>query len=134
MPVFKKGCRNSCDNYRPIYLLSIVSKVLERAVVNNIYNMLLPQISLLQHGFLRGRSTVTQLLSVFHEINVNLDNAGQTDLIFLDFSKAFDYVPHHLLIHKLKSFGLNGSLLKWMSSYLTNRTQRVVIEGETSNS
>ena len=105
-------------------LLSIVSKVLERAVVNNIYEVLIPHISVLQHGFLRGKSTVTQLLSVFHEISSHLDNAGQTDVIYLDFSKAFDSVPHHLLIYKLKSFGFNGSLLNWLASYLILATKR----------
>ena len=132
VPVYKKGDRDLCDNYRPISLLSVISKVLERAVVNNIYNTVLPKLSLLQHGFLRGRSTVTQLLSVFHEVNLNLDSSGQTDIIFLDFSKAFDSVPHNLLLHKLKSFGFHGKLLHWISSYLTNRSQRVVIEGESS--
>ena len=133
VPVYKKGCRDSVENYRPVSLLSIVSKVLERAVINNIYDVLIPKLTLLQHGFLRGKSTVTQLLSVFHEISSHLDNSGQTDVIYLDFSKAFDSVPHHLLIHKLKSFGFNGSLLNWIGSYLTNRTQRVVIDGEMSS-
>ena len=133
VPVYKKGCRKSAENYRPVSLLSIVSKVLERAVIDNIYEVLLPQLNVLQHGFLRGKSTVTQLLSVFNEISSHLDESGQTDVIYSDFSKAFDSVPHHLLIHKLKSFGFNGPLLNWFASYLTDRSQRVVIDGEMSS-
>ena len=85
-----------------------------------------------QHGFLNGKSTETQILSVFDNISKVLDGGGQTDIIYLDFSKAFDSVPHHLLLHKMKSFGFNGTLLSWFSSYLSNRKQRVVIEGENS--
>lgn len=132
IPVFKKGDRHDCENYRPISLLSVVSKILERVVFNKIYDKLLPKITLLQHGFLKGRSTVTQLLSVIHDLNNNLDMSGQTDVIYLDFSKAFDSVSHKLLIHKLKSFGFHGPLLNWFSSYLSNRTQRVLIDGEAS--
>jgi hypothetical protein len=131
-PIFKKGDKELCNNYRPISLLCISSKLLERAIFNKIYDKLSKFITNAQHGFVTKRSTVTQLLTVFHEINHNLDNSSQTDTIYLDFSKAFDSVPHRLLIHKLKTFGITGSLLNWFSDYLLNRTQRVVIENSSS--
>ena len=132
VPVFKKGEKTLCSNYRPISLLCIVSKVLERALLNQIKNEIIPLITKFQHGFLNGKSTETQMLSVFDNISKVLDDGGQTDIIYLDFSKAFDSVPHHLLLHKMKSFGFNGTLLSWFSNYISNRRQRVVIEGENS--
>jgi hypothetical protein len=132
IPVLKKGDKSKCQNYRPISLLSITSKLLERAVLNKIYNSVLNLITPSQHGFLQGRSTSSQLLSVFHRINNFLDSATQTDVLYLDFSKAFDSVSHKLLCHKLTSFGFSGNLLLWITSYLNNRCQRVSLEGESS--
>ena len=108
--------KENCSNYRPISLLCIVSKVLERALLNQIKSEILPLITQFQHGFLGGRSTETQLLHVYNYINSILDSSGHADIIYLDFSKAFDSVPHHLLLHKLRSFGFNGSLYQWFSS------------------
>ena len=75
---------------------------------------------------------VLLLLTVLDDLSKTLDASGQSDVIYLDFSKAFDSVSHRLLIHKLKKFGITGPLLKWFSSYLSGRTQRVVIEGSSS--
>ena len=132
VPVYKKGDRNLCDNYRPVSLLCITSKILEKAVFNKLSDILLSKLSKIQHGFLRGRSTITQLLGVINDISSNLDIAGQTDIIYLDFSKAFDSVSHKLLLHKIKKYGINGSLHKWFTSYLSGRNQRVVVEGSES--
>ena len=89
-----------------------------------------------QHDFLPGRSATTQLLHevhlALHEVNQNLDKNVQTDITFLDFSKAFDSVHHNLILHKLKSFGFHGGLLNWFSGYLQHRRQHVVIEGTSS--
>ena len=79
------------------------------------------------------KSTVTQLLATFIEVNSNLDTGRRTDIIYFNLAKAFDSVPHSLLIHKLKTFGFNGSLLKWMTDYLKNRQQRVLINGTHSD-
>lgn len=132
-PVFKKGDKEMCSNYRPISLLTVASKVLERALLNKIFLYFSHLITDAQHGFVRGRSTVTQLFTVFHDINKYLDSGQQTDVIYLDFSKAFDSVPHKLLTLKLKTFGFSGNLLNWFSSYLFNRRQRVVIDGTASD-
>ena len=132
-PVYKKDDPNVCNNYRPISLLCITSKILERAILNKIYEPISNRITDVQHGFMQGRSTTTQLLSILHKVNNSLDSSVQTDIIYLDFSKAFDTVPHDLLIHKLPSFGICGNLLRWFSSYVTNRKQRVVVEGAFSD-
>jgi hypothetical protein len=82
---------------------------------------------------LRGRSTVTQLLEVYHNIIETVASGKEVDIIYLDLSKAFDKVPHSLLLLKLNSYGISGSLLSWFSSYLTDRYQRVVLDGVYSD-
>ena len=129
VPVHKKGKRDAAENYRPVSLLSVVSKVMERCVYDHIYEHVSSLLSPLQHGFVKGKSCSTQLLDVYHRIGESLDKSCQTDIIFLDFSKAFDSVSHSLLLHKLQSYGINGKLLNWLRSYLSSRQQRVVIEG-----
>ena len=91
------------------------------------------QIHHLQHGFVKGRSTVTQLVTVFHEISSILDGSGQVDMLYLDFSKAFDSVSHRLLIHKLQFFGFHSHLLNWFKAYLMGREQRVVVDSLNSD-
>ena len=70
---------------------------------------------------------------MYHSIGSSLDKGIQVDVAYLDFSKAFDSVPHNLLVHKLQMYGFNGNLLKWLKSYLDEREQRVIIEGQTSD-
>ena len=133
VPIFKKGNSNIVKNYRPVSLLPVISKVLEKLIHNTIIQNLIPKITLKQHGFMPTRSTVTQLLATFLEVNTNLDTGRRTDIIYFDLAKAFDSVPHKLLIHKLKKFGFNGSLLLWMTDYLQDRNQRVIVNGTHSN-
>ena len=85
-----------------------------------------------QHGFRRGRSCETQLSGLVDDLARSLDSKGQTDLIVLDFSKAFDKVPHKRLLYKINQVGIDGSLLKWIEIFLTKRHQRILLEGETS--
>ena len=82
-------------------LLSVCAKVMERAVFNAIFPVVRDDIYNLQHGFVKGRSTVSQLLTVLQEVSCILDGAGQVDVIYLDFSKAFDSVSHELILHKI---------------------------------
>ena len=131
-PIHKKDSKEPAENYRPISLLPIVSKVLERCVFNCLYDHVNNLITPLQHGFLRNRSCVTQLLSVLHTIGRNLDKNIQADVIYLDFAKAFDTVDHNVLLSKLKAYGVSGQLLTWFANYLSGRHQRVVIDGATS--
>ena len=123
VPVFKKGEKDHCENYRPISLLSIVSKQLEQFM--NIKCHLSQIICKCQHGFLRGKSCVTNLLEAIDYIGRILDNGGQVDTIYLDMSKAFDRINHTKLITKLRNYGFGGNLLKWFQSYLSDRCQRV---------
>ena len=97
------------------------------------YPIVEPSISKVRHGFMRNKSCTTQLLDMYHTIGSVLDASGQTDIIYLDFSKASDSVNHKLLFHKLQFFGINGYILSWFNSYLTNRIQRVVLEGHASD-
>ena len=130
VPVFKKSDKDKVENYRPVSLLNVCAKVMERAVFNAIFPVVRDN---LQHGFVKGRSTVSQLLTVLQEVSCVLDSAGQVDVIYLDFSKAFDSVSHELILHKLQSFGIHLDLLGWFKSYLNNHQQRVVVEGCNSD-
>ena len=95
-PIQKKGDRDKVNNYRRVSLLSIVSKIMERCIYNHIYSFVSKDISEKQHVFFSSRSCNTQLLEVYHKIGEFLDKGFQTDVIYLDFSKAFDSVPHSL--------------------------------------
>ena len=134
-----ENCEHStCDkeyveNYRPISLLCIVSKVFQRCILNNIREHIYQEIKTSQHGFTRGKSCVTNLLEVLSYIGSVLDTGGQIDTLYLDMSKAFDIVNHKSLLLKLQSIGIGGSLLQWFQSYLANREQRVTVHGFTSS-
>ena len=139
-PVFKKGEKYDAANYRPVSLTCICCKTLEHILVSNI-NKHLALDSILadcQHGFRSQRSCETQLVQFVHDIISNLDGAVnrghmQTDLIIMDFAKAFDKVPHRRLLHKLKYYGFRGSTHKWINSWLSGRTQQVVLDGQASD-
>ena len=118
--------------YRPISLLWVISKVLERCVLNRINVRVQNLIADCQHGFRSGRSCVTNLLETLDYIGAILDRAGQVDCVYLDMSKAFDKVRHDLLMEKLRDAGLGGNLLTWFCAYLYGRRQRVTILGATS--
>jgi hypothetical protein len=85
-----------------------------------------------QHGFRAKRSCETQLLTLRHELLSNLHSIIQTDLIILDFSKAFDKVPHKKLLWKLNNYGIRGNIWKWVLAFLSNRMQQVALDGEVS--
>ena len=132
-PVFKSGDKSKVVNYRPISLLPLVSKVFERLVYAHLFPHIREHISESQHGFMKGRSTQTNLVNYIDFITDTTDNKLQVDIIYTDFSKAFDTVSHTLLSHKLSAYGFSGNVMSWLSSYLQNRTQRVVINGHMSS-
>ena len=132
VPVYKKDEKDHVENYRPISLLCIISKVLECCVLNRINDRLEDLIADCQHGFRSGRSCVTNLLETLDYIGAILDRAGQVDCVYLDMSKAFDKVRHDLLMEKLRDAGFRGNLLKWFCVYLCGRRQRVTVLGATS--
>ena len=133
VPVYKKGDKEYTENYRPISLLSITSKVLERCVLNNINFRLRDAVNMCQHGFMAGRSCVTNLLDTLDYVGSFLDSGGHIDVIYMDMSKAFDTVDHGLLIQKLQAdYGFGGNLLRWFQCYLENH-KRVTVLGATSD-
>ena len=133
-PIFKKGERYKASNYRPVSLTSICSKLLEHIFVSNITNHYDFNNTLTdcQHGFRSHRSCESQLISFFQDLSYQCQGGGQIDAIIMDFTKAFDKVPHQKLLLKLAHYGIRGNQLKWVDSFLTNRTQRVVVNGQAS--
>ena len=134
-PVPKGGgdASNVC-NYRPISLLSNLDKVFERLVFKHLFNQLRDNniLTSFQSGFIPGDSTTNQLTFLYNTFCQALDAGKEVRAVFCDISKAFDRVWHAGLLHKLKSIGLSGDLLKWFSSYLDGRKQRVVLQGVES--
>lgn len=120
-PIYEGIDRSLPVNYRPISLLCILSKVLERCVFNRCFPHISKSLYRLQYEFRPGRSTKTQLLVVYHDMLDSMASGKKIDVIYLDLSKAFDKVPHHLLLYRLSNFGISGCLLKWYQSYLSNR-------------
>lgn len=127
IPIHKSGDINSPSNYRPISLTSTSCKILEHIILKHL-TVYLEQNRILtpsQHGFRRGMSTVTQLTEVVHDLAQIIDNRGQTDIIFLDFSKAFDRVCHNKLIAKLEAIIGIGNISAWIGDFLSQRSQFV---------
>ena len=134
-PIFKKGYRSDPINYRPISLTCILCKVMEHIVASNLSRHFEQNDILydLQHGFRERRSCETQLIQLVEELARNTSQGRQTDLILLDFSKAFDRVNHMKLLHKLHQHGVRGNTLSWIKAFLTGRSQTVVLAGESSS-
>nr|CAI5870437.1 unnamed protein product [Callosobruchus analis] len=131
-PVFKSGNRSIIENYRPISILCNFAKVFEVILYNRIYSVIHRSLSPFQHGFLAGRSTVTNL-TVFTQAAVAcVDKKGQLDAVFTDFTKAFDKLDHNILLGKLSQFGLHSSALLLVKSYLHQRQQYVMYNGHKS--
>ncbi|XP_065640687.1 probable RNA-directed DNA polymerase from transposon BS [Hydra vulgaris] len=128
-PLFKKGDKKDPLNYRPISLTSIPSKIIEKIIRKKLIiyitenNLLTSQ----QHGFIQNKGCLTNLLETFDIITTEIENGYPVDILFLDFAKAFDKVPHYRLIHKISNYGIKGNILNWIDSFLKNRKQRVVM-------
>ena len=126
VPVHQKGKKEDVTNYRPIPLLCVVSKVLERGIFKHFKDFFCPLFDNAQHGFLQGRSTVTQLLAFYHEIGQSLDKSLQS-------VKVFGSVSHQRLLLKLSQYGASGKLLQWFESYLGGRGQKCLVHVFTSS-
>ena len=135
VPIYKKGDKSIPSNYRPVSITSICSKLIEHIIFSQVMEHYDDHQILVntQHGFRPGRSCETQLIITTHDLASALDNRQQVDAVVLDFSKAFDHVPHQRLLQKLHHYGINTSLLHWIENFLTTRSQRVVIDGESSD-
>ena len=131
--IHKKGPKTSPFNYRSVSLLPLFSKVLERVVFTSLYRHVKPVLSERQHGFVPGRSCATNLATMLHTAWSNISAGSQTDVIYTDYSSAFQSVNHKLLLHKLKhSFHISDKAFDWCESYLSGRQQRVVVKGKCS--
>ena len=134
IPAYKRGNASSKQNYRPISLTCIACKVMETIVHKDIITYLKKYdlITAHQFGFLIKRSTCTQLLTVLHDWCDAINQRLAIDVIYIDFSKAFDTVSHEKLLAKLKSYGIAYELLSWLSSFLIGRLQQLSVGTEFS--
>ena len=134
-PIHKGESRAATVNYRPIaltsHLIKLFEKILRRHIVkfmdeNNLFNSN-------QHGFRSGKSCLSQPLEHFDQILDLLEEGGNVDVIYLDFSKAFDKLDFKIVLGKIKSMGIEGRVFNWIQSFLTNRTQQVSVDGTLSD-
>ena len=133
-PVYKKGDKLDADNYRPISLTSLVVKVMESIIYDNMIAFLMKHnvIPPAQHGFLPGKSINTNLLTSLADWTRALDTGDTVDVVYFDFSKAFDRVPKRRLLFKLDHYGIRGNFLRWIDSFLTDRSFRIRIGNSVS--
>ena len=132
--IFKKGDRTTPANYRPVSLTSVPCKLMEHIIFSNVMSHCDEHEILkhYQHGFRRKHSCESQLIITLEELQRQLDNNIQSDVLILDFSKAFDKVDHHRLTLKLDFYGVRGCTNKWITNWLAERTQTVVLGGKRS--
>ena len=130
MPLFKKGLRSKSENYRPVSLTSVICKLLGRLIKYHMVDFLVRHklINPSKHGFLKTRSCLTNMLCVLEEITKWIDVGSPVDIIYLDFQKAFDKVPHQRLLLKLKVHGIWDDIIDWIEKWLTDKRQRIVVK------
>ena len=135
VPIFKKGSRFEAGNYRPISLLPIISKIIERAINEQVVSYLESTKILMnrQYGFRRGFSTETAVISLVDQIRNQTGQKRHTAAIFIDLRKAFDTVDHSLLLEKMNVIGFTQQAKNWFRSYLENREQYVELQGKSSS-
>ncbi len=129
VPIYKKGSKADPGNYRPICLTSISCKVYEKILKKHIYKYLLDKalLSSSQHGFMQGRSCATNMIFMLDMVTKKLDGGTPVDIIYLDYSKAFDKTAHKRLLAKMRSLGITGKILTWVENWLRGRRQKVKV-------
>jgi hypothetical protein len=134
-PIYKSGDKHDICNYRPVAVSSSVLRIMERIIAREMCQFLLDgrQLSSSQHGFISGRSIETAGIMFYDYVTKSLDEHLCVDAVYLDFSRAFDTVPHRFLLSKLSRYGICGSLMTWIENYLSNRSQCVRIHGVHSD-
>ena len=134
-PIYKKGRKEDPGNYRPVSLTSVPGKTMERIILSELsWQVQCGQgIRASQHGFRKGRSCLTNLISFYDHVTRLLDAGQAVDIVYLDFGKAFDTVPHSILLQKLANHGIDKCTLRWVKNWLDGRAQRVVINGVKSS-
>ncbi|PKU41649.1 rna-directed dna polymerase from mobile element jockey- hypothetical protein [Limosa lapponica baueri] len=135
IPVFKKGKKEDPGNYRPVSLASIPGNVMEWLILGAISKHMeeTKAIRSNQHGFTKGKSCQTNLIAFYDGMTGWIDERRAVDVVYLDFSKAFDTVSHSILIAKLRKCGLDEWTVKWIEKWLKDRAQRVMIRGTESS-
>ncbi|KAK4823954.1 LOW QUALITY PROTEIN: hypothetical protein QYF61_008340 [Mycteria americana] len=135
IPIFKKGQKEDVGNYRPVSLTSVPGKLMEQiilsAITRHVENNQGTKPS--QHGFRKGRSCLTNLISFYNKVTRLVDEGKAVDVVYLDFSKAFDTVSHSILLEKLAAHGLDGCTLRRLKNWLDGQAQRVVVNGVYSS-
>ena len=134
IPIYKKGAKSDLNNFRPISLLNIFSKIFEKVMKWYLVKFLSDNsiLSPRQFGFQKGKSTEDALIEFSKKLYTEINNSNNILSIFIDFSKAFDTVPHDLLIKKMEFYGIRGALSQWFKDYLSNRSQQTFIKGSLS--
>ena len=134
-PIHKDGDKYDVNNYRPISVLPVLSKIIERAVHDQLYHFLTKNgvLNPCQSGFRRNHSTATTLIDVSDYILNNMNKGLITGALFLDLKKAFDTVDYDILLQKLYNYGVTGNTLNWFKSYLSDRMQAVNINSTLSD-
>lgn len=133
--IYKKGEKGFADNYRPVSMTSIICKLMESIIRDKLVEHMVDNklFSVYQHGFVPRRDCMTNLLSCIEKWSEFLERGESVDVIYTDFAKAFDSVPHQRLLRKLENLGVTGSVLAWIRSFLSNRSQCVRVEEDFSS-
>ncbi|GAB0178040.1 mitochondrial enolase superfamily member 1 [Grus japonensis] len=133
--IYKKGQKEGLGNYRPVSLTLVPGRVMQQIILSAIMQHVQDKqvIRPSQHGFMKGRSCWTNLISFYDKVTCLVDERKAVDVIYRDFSKAFGTVSHSILLEKLAAHGLDGSVLGWVKNWLDGRAQRVVVNGVTSS-
>ena len=132
--IYKKGARNEASNYRPVSLTSVVCKILEAIIKEKLTRFLQDKQWIVneQHGFVSGRSCLTNLLETLEKWTEYLDAGHSLDVVYLDHRKAFDTIPHKRLLTKVSQAGVSGKVLHWIKAFLPDREMKVTVNGSAS--
>ena len=130
-PIYKKGLKSDPSDHRPISLTCICCKIMEHIMLSHIAKHIVKNNITIneQHGFRNKLSTITQLINTTTDWANTLNNKSQTDIIFLDFCKAFDKISHKIILSKLHHYGIQNHTLSWKGAFLSSRTQTTVVNG-----